>query len=220
MAYRHGKGKGCFDDLNSASIQRGIGDCVAYARQVHSSVNIFVDSPGFSGEGDGLITDHPEVVLAIQVADCVPIFVAEKSGKARGLIHAGWKGSAANIVRKGVELMVSELGAVVTNLHCLLGPSIRSCCYEIKDDVAEQFQSHYLTECGGNSYTLDLHMANLDQLIEAGVRNENIRFHKRCTCCSRNGLHSFRRNGEMAGRNICFLSGKEDSDRYGVTCRR
>ena len=205
MAYRSGKGDGRFDDLKSASAQIEIGHRVAYARQVHSRTVIVVDSAGLAGEGDGLITDNREVVVAIQVADCIPIFVAEKGGEARGLVHAGWRGSTANIAGKGIESMVSQLGADATSLRCLLGPSIQSCCYEIGEDVAEKFQSRYLTECGGNRYTLDLHSANLDQLIDAGVKGENISFDRRCTSCSGSGLHSFRRDGEKAGRNICYL---------------
>ena len=69
-----------------------------------------------------------------------------------------------------------------------------------------------MTEFRGNCYTLDLHRANLDQLIEAGVRNENISFDKRCTFCSNNGLHSFRRDAEAAGKNICILREINGSD--------
>ena len=212
IAYRRRKGESQFDDMKAASVHMGMRDSIAYARQMHSNSIIIVDSPGFVGEGDGLITDRSEVVLAIQVADCVPIFLAERRGKARGLIHAGWKGTVANIAREGVKMMVSRIGAGVDNLHCLLGPSIRSCCYKIGKDVAEQFRSSYLTKSRGNFYTLDLHRANLEQLIEAGVRNENISFDTRCTFCSKNGLHSFRRDAEVAGRNICIFRGINGSD--------
>ena len=212
IAYRRRKGEARFYDLKAASAHIGIRDNIAYVRQIHSNRIIIVDSPGFVGEGDGLITDCSEVVLAIQVADCVPIFLAEKRRKARGLIHAGWKGTVRNIAREGVEMMVSAMDTDINNLHCLLGSSIRSCCYKIRNDVAEQFQSSYLTECGGNRYNLDLHWANLDQLIEAGVNSENISFDTRCTCCSKNGLHSFRRDAEAAGRNICILRGINDSN--------
>ncbi|MBH31980.1 MAG: polyphenol oxidoreductase [Candidatus Marinimicrobia bacterium] len=212
IAYRRGKGEGLFDDLKAASTQLGISDRIAYARQIHSNTVISVDSPGFVGEGDGLITDSSEVALAIQVADCVPVFLMERGGKARGLIHAGWKGTLRNIAREGVAMMVSTIGTDVNNLHCFLGPSIRSCCYQIGKDVAEQFRIPHLTENGGNRYTLDLHRTNLDQLIEAGVNNENISFDTKCTCCSKNGLHSFRRDTDAAGRNICFLRGMNNSD--------
>ena len=161
------------------------------------------------GECDGLISDSPNVVLAIQVADCLPIFLIAPDVSAIGLIHAGWRGTVAGIALEAVCKLKEDFGVDPGSLSCFIGPSIHTCCYTVGREVMDKFQTDHLTESEPsepNLYNLDLISANSAQLREAGVAAEKITFDKRCTHCSESGLHSYRRHGDRAGRNVCFLN--------------
>ena len=158
------------------------------------------------GECDGLISDSPHVVLAMQVADCLPIFVIAPDASAIGLVHAGWRGTVAGIAGEAVRKLKENFGVDPGSLSCFIGPSIHTCCYTVGREVMDKFQTDHLTENGPNHYNLDLISANSAQLSEAGVASEKITVDKRCTYCSESGLHSYRRHGDRAGRNVCFLN--------------
>ena len=202
------KEEGLFDSLLSVSAQLHLGDKLAYAHQVHSKRVFIVDSPGITSRCDGLITKNAQITLAIQVADCIPLYIAEKTGKLVGLVHAGWRGSVLGVSYEAIMIMRRKFNIHTSDIFTFLGPSIRSCCYEVGSEVAKHFPDHHLIEKGENKYSLDLIGVNLDQLKIAGIKNNNISIDKRCTYCSTDGLHSFRRDEEFAGRNICFISGR------------
>jgi len=206
IVYRAGKRKGRFNDLLDFSDRLDNNGKVAYARQIHSNKVVSVDTPGLVGECDGLISDCPNVVLAIQVADCLPIFLTAPDMSVIGLIHAGWRGTVAGIAGKAVLKLKKDFGVKPKLLSCFIGPSIHTCCYTVGAEVKEKFHTDHLTKNGPSHYTLDLISANSAQLSEAGVAAEKITVDKRCTHCSESGLHSYRRHGDRAGRNICFLS--------------
>ena len=101
--------------------------------------------------------------------------------------------------------MSDEFGVDPTLISCFLGPSIGSCCYKVGADVAGEFDQTFLIESDPLGYTLDLSGANEAQLLTEGIAGKNVKTDKRCTCCCEDGLHSYRRDGDRAGRNICFL---------------
>ena len=181
---------------------------VAYSLQVHSNSIGIVESPGMIGEYDSLITKKYGILLAIQVADCLPIFIADKNKSIIGLIHAGWRGSNLGVTRDTIALIKKDFHVSPTDIITFIGPSIRSCCYEVGEEVAERFDSKHLIRNSNNHYYLDLVDVNLEQLKIAGLKNHNIRIDKRCTKCCKGLLHSFRRDGQRAGRNVCFISHK------------
>ena len=181
---------------------------LAYSSQVHSNSIGIVESPGMIGEYDSLITKKYGILLAIQVADCLPIFIADKNKSIIGLIHAGWRGSNLGVTRDTIALIKKDFHVSPTDIITFIGPSIRSCCYEVGEEVAGRFDSKHLIRNSNNHYYLDLVDVNLEQLKIAGLKNHNIRIDKRCTRCSKGLLHSFRRDGQRAGRNVCFISHK------------
>ena len=181
---------------------------LAYSSQVHSNSIGIVESPGMIGEYDSLITKKYGILLAIQVADCLPIFIADKNKSIIGLIHAGWRGSNLGVTRDTIALIKKDFHVSPTDIIIFIGPSIRSCCYEVGEEVAGRFDSKHLIRNSNNHYYLDLVDVNLEQLKIAGLKNHNIRIDKRCTRCSKGLLHSFRRDGQRAGRNVCFISHK------------
>ena len=97
------------------------------------------DSPA----GDGLITAQPGVLLTIRIADCLPALLVDPRQRVVAAIHAGWRGALARIIEKGVGDMRRAFGSNPQDLIAVLGPSIRSCCYEVGEEVVEAFNGKF-----------------------------------------------------------------------------
>jgi len=180
-------------------------ETLAFGHQIHSSIVNVVKTVGYAGEGDGLITRTAEVVLTVQVADCVPLFIHSRDSCTLGLFHAGWRGVIAGIVEEGILNMVNQFNAAPNQLEAMLGPSIGPCCYEIREDVSTYFPDLFLRKKNREHSFLDLPGFVKEKLMSTGITADNIFMDGRCTFCSEQHFHSFRRDGDAAGRIICFL---------------
>ncbi len=177
---------------------------LAIPSQVHSNIVKIINRPGYVDKCDGLITNENNVVLSIQIADCVPIFIYSPDIRAIGLIHSGWKGTANEISVHAVKKLTDELGATPEKMLIFLGPSVQPCCYTVQDDVAYQFQPEFYKR-NSMGFALDLIRANIVQLASMGVPEDQIRKTDICSCCDETMFHSYRRDGHKVGRNFCFL---------------
>ena len=140
-------------------------------------------------EGDGLLTSLPGVLLGIQTADCVPVLVVDPVLRVVAAFHAGWRGTVARVVEKGIEAMHSEYGSRAQDLLAAVGPSIGACCYAVGDEVRGEFEvafkySQELFRSDGDRMLLDLWEANRRQLIDAGVRTDKIAVVGECSGCA------------------------------------
>lgn len=174
---------------------------VAFPLQCHSDNVISVTKAGNYVACDGLITDLPNLSLAVSAADCLPAFIFDPEKKVIAAIHAGWKGTASRIVEKGLQKMVNEFGCDATDCFAFLGPSAGVCCYEVGSDVAEQFDEHCVDSRQGKLF-LDLKKANRTQLVRLGVREDHIEVSSYCTICKPELFHSYRRDKERSGRML------------------
>ena len=86
-------------------------------------------------EGDGLMTNVPGVLVGVGTADCVPVLVVDVEKRVVAAFHAGWRGTVARIVERGVGMMVEEYGSRVEDLVAAVGPSIGACCYTVGEQV-------------------------------------------------------------------------------------
>lgn len=148
---------------------------------------------------DALVTKRHDVGLMVRVADCVPIVLADPAAGILGAVHAGRKGVALNVVGRAVERMVA-LGA--TDLRAWVGPHVCGRCYEVPEEMRAEVaavvpEAHAETSWGTPS--LDLGAAVGAQLAAAGVPAASVRRVERCTL-EDEALHSYRRDGEKAGR--------------------
>ena len=166
---------------------------------------------------DGLITDVPGLVLSTFYADCVPLFFVDKVHHAIGLSHSGWRGTAARMGRVTLEAMHKEYGTNPEEVICAVGPSICQDCYEVSEDVAEEFQREFLGHEDelliakeNNKYQLDLWKANEIILLEAGVKPEHLAVTNICTCCNPKLLFSHRASQGKRGNLGAFLCLKEE----------
>lgn len=170
-------------------------------RQVHSDIVVRAGGggDGVLGQGDALITREPGLRLVIRTADCVPVLLADPESRAVAAIHAGWRGTAAEIVPKTIARMGAEFGSRPGQLLVAVGPAIAACCYQVSADVSQRFRQ-WLPELPEEDgpVMLDLHLANRRQLEAAGVRQISVA--ALCTRCGAEEFHSFRRDGDRAGR--------------------
>ena len=167
-------------------------------RQVHSRrVRLIDEQPpeeAADTEADGLLTMRPDAVLSVTVADCLPIFLADRRTGAFGIVHSGWRGTG--IVREALALLTSRLGSRPAEIAAVIGPGIGACCYVVPEERAVPFAAEYgpetvLRDDGGRP-RLDLRAANIGILLKAGV--EEIGVVTDCTSCSKK-MGSFRRQG-------------------------
>ena len=139
-------------------------------------------------ECDGLVTNTPGVVLMVFSADCTPILLQDPVTGAVGAVHAGWRGTAAGIVKNAVEKMVSAFGCKAENIRAAIGPNIGPCCFETDADVPEAMVSALGEEAmpfirpRGEKFYLDLKQINALWLRRSGVTDISVSKH--CTACS------------------------------------
>ena len=176
---------------------------VARCRQVHGAHVITTHEqhpPGVAllGPGDGMVTDRPGVLLAMTVADCVPVFLVDGERRLLGLAHAGWRGSAAGVVGSTLEALRC-LGAEVTSLSVHLGPAICGRCYEVGPEVPAAL--------GGppEARHVDLRAHIARELAGAGVLGERLTVSTACTRCDSGSFFSYR--GGDRGRRMCAFLG-------------
>lgn len=180
---------------------------------------------------DGLITDEPGLVLSTFYADCVPLYFVDPVRHAIGLSHSGWRGTVGRMGKATVEAMAREYGSRPEELLCAIGPSICQDCYEVGEDVAEEFRREFaggaearevsdgkargiwdsspieeiLYKKDNGKYQLDLWRANEIILAEAGVRREHIVTTDICTCCNSQFLFSHRASQGKRGNLGAFM---------------
>ncbi len=172
---------------------------LATLKQIHSAECMTAGGrPGELGRGDALLEDTPGAVVAVKTADCVPILLVDERRRAVAAVHAGWRGTAAGIVRRAVAALRERFGTAAEDLRAAIGPAIGPCCYEVGPEVAAQFGRE-------GRIHLDLAAENRRQLLEAGVRAERVYGADLCTMCHPEELHSFRRDKEAAGRLYSFV---------------
>ena len=166
---------------------------------------------------DGMITNVRGLVLATFYADCVPLYFVDTKNRAIGLSHSGWRGTVGNITQVTVSLMRSEFGTKPEDIIAFIGPSICKSCYEVSGDVADKFKAAYsaeeiediLTDKGminkEHKYLLNLHAANVANMVNAGIPADNINVTDICTCCNPDFLYSHRASGGRRGGLCAFL---------------
>jgi YfiH family protein len=154
-------------------------------KQVHGLHVVAVAGSGSAQvEADGMITDSVGIALGIQVADCVPLLLADTRRRVVGALHAGWRGTVAGMAAMGVRRMAEEFGSQKEDVIAAVGPSIGPCCYAVGEELIEQVGwSSGLLERRKDIVYFDLWEANRRQLAAAGA--QRITVLKMCTACAR-----------------------------------
>ena len=162
---------------------------------------------------DGLITNVAGITLVTFYADCVPLYFLDPKHHAIGLSHSGWRGTVKRMGRVTLEAMKREFGTVPEDVIACIGPSICKDCYEVGEEVAEEFFRAFkendclqiLTRKENGKYLLDLWQANRVVLREAGILPDHLEVTDICTHCNPDVLFSHRTMGERRGNLAAFL---------------
>jgi YfiH family protein len=165
-------------------------------------------------EADAIVTDVPDLVIAVRIADCAPILLADRSRPVVGAVHAGWRGTVQGAVQAGVQAMAREFGSRPDDLVAAVGPCLDVCCGEVGDEVVDAFRAaghdegaieRWFSTGPGGRFHLHLARANRDQLVSAGLAPEHIHVAGLCTRSYPDVFHSYRAAGPNAGRMAALI---------------
>lgn len=193
-----------------------------YMQQVHGNNVVVVDHSGSVPAADGILTNRPGLVLHVLVADCLPILMFDPVTESVGAVHAGWRGTVANIVGKAVDGMVHTYGVQPANLRVAVGPGIGHCCYKVDAPVIDavskltvDWRQAVQAADSANQWLLSLPVLNALLLREAGVEDSHISYSNLCTFDLADQFFSYRRDkgctGRMAGSIAIKATGKLDT---------
>ena len=181
--------------------------------QVHSNKIINLDEyelPNkwneFQLSADGFVTSQKNIMLNILTADCIALLAYDKKKKIIGAAHAGWRGTKDNIALNLITAM-QERGSKAKDILVAISPSIRACCYEVDERVAKHFTSYpdSLVKTAKDKWHLDISIVNKEQLLKAGVQQENIEVSPICTACKSDKYFSYRKECGCSGRFVSFI---------------
>jgi len=181
------------------------------AIQVHQTDLLWCNGQGHMHQqhADILISNQTRTAVAVRVADCLPVLLADPKTEMIAAVHAGWRGTAAGIVKHAIQSMLDH-GVKRKNLLAVLGPCIGPCCFAIGNETATALKK----STGGAANCIfrpaDIHADLLEinrlQLIESGLTGAHIETITACTACDPGRFFSFRRDGKLAGRHLAVVA--------------
>lgn len=164
-------------------------------------------------EVDGLLTKVKGIGLSLSYADCIALLFYDPVEQVVANIHSGWKGTLQRIGQKAVKQMKKEYDCKAKNIRCYIGPSIRSCHFEVGEEVVEVFRKEFsnlrIVKEEKKKYWLDTAKLNEEMLTLEGIAKEHIFDSGLCTVCHQNQFHSYRGAGKSAGRNTAIIGIRE-----------
>jgi len=187
------------------------------AKQVHDA-HVKIISEPLRGKGatdyedaingtDAMVTHIPNICLMILVADCVPILFYDPSKRVIGAAHAGWQGTLQRVAQKTVKVFQEDFGCSPKDVVVGIGPSIGPCCYEVGQEVVSEVEHVFRIKAGlirnesaDSKRYFDLWTANLRQLVQAGIPENNIEVARICTCHHSDLFFSYRQEKGKTGR--------------------
>jgi YfiH family protein len=202
---------------------------LVFSRQVHgtdirpcTSADIKAPYEAVPYEADGLVTSQPDVPLIIFTADCVPILLCDPVQGVIAAVHAGWRGTVADIAALAARKMTDEYGCRAENIRAAIGPCISGCCFETGPEVVSACRT-LLGECASRfmiqrdeKYMVDLKGINAYRLRQAGLTPEHIDVSPACTACESDKFWSHRKTNGKRGSQAALIMMKGSTNR---TCQ-
>lgn len=177
---------------------------IAYAEQVHGNEVLIVEEGGTYQGVDALVTQAPGLTLAIQVADCASVILADSEQGIVAAVHAGWRGAAGDILPKAISKMIA-LGAQASHIHAFISPCISQHNFEVGPEVAEKFPEEFVDYQSYKKPHVDLKGFLRGQLLEQGLNNVSIEVHEGCTVNDSRQFYSYRREQQESGRMLGLI---------------
>lgn len=206
-----------FLEAFSSIQQRMRAKSLTFLEQTHSSIGHCIRGEKGLGvgelEGDFLCTNIPGAAIGITTADCLPVIIYDPVKHACSAIHSGWRGSFAGIGLRALHMMSEQFGTQAKDVEIYFGPSALLCCYEVGQDFYEKLQqdlglAQYANQVVGRrngKLFFDNVRLNILMFVQAGVLTHNMHTDfSACTICN-HSYHSYRRSGELAGRQATVV---------------
>jgi len=186
-------------------------------KQVHGTDVLVVNSKNYDVShfqdvaADAIVTNQPNLMIGILVADCFPVLLFDPVNKVSAAIHAGWRGAAHGIIGKTIAAMTDEFGSDVSQIKAMVGPGISAEHYQVGKDVRDAFregQGHWneiSEEVELGLWKLDIQQSINLQLKAAGIVTKNCEISDLCTWKQRELFFSYRRDDGQTGRQLGFI---------------
>jgi YfiH family protein len=221
-------------ETRQGSLRDTLGLPVARLRQVHGATVLRLPAdprlwdpflepePADRPAGDAIIAAIPGVTLAVAVADCLPVLIADLEHRAVAAVHCGWRGLAAEVLAATMHRMSDELGTRPADCYAGMGPGIGACCYEVGREVIDAFAAVGMAEValqpsgrresgkrrppGGTGIYCNLPAVAAAQARQCGIPEQRIFSMDQCTYCNSERLWSYRMEGSAAGRMLAGIA--------------
>ena len=163
------------------------------------------DARGDTVYCDAIVSNAPGVLAGVKTADCVPILIGDPVTGAFAAVHAGWRGTLAEVATKALRRMTAEYETKPRDVRVAIGPAAGACCYEVGTDVIDPFRNSFpqqdlVTDTREGHACINLLKANREQLVAAGVDPQKINIAPLCTMCRTDLFFSYRREKNSAGK--------------------
>ena len=183
---------------------------VCALEQIHSNTVVEAEPGWHAVQADAQVTDKPDLLLVIGIADCLPVLFHDPVKNVIGAAHAGWRGTVGHISAKVVAKLESLYGSRPGDVQVVMGPGIRGDCYQVGAEVVEQFAQNGFPERvyppdNKGRWRLDIEAANRFSLEKAGVKPYNIHLLGDCTHCAPEQFYSHRRDGRQRGSHWAVI---------------
>ena len=160
-------------------------------------------------EADVLVALEPNVAIGIRVADCIAALIVDPRSGAVAGVHAGWRGVVSRAADAAIDVLVREANAQISDLVVATFPHIRSCCFEVGDDVAQTIASASdatnAIDRNHDKPHVNLLSVLQAQLLQRGIEREHLQDIAGCTHCEPQRFFSFRRDGKRSGRHLAIV---------------
>jgi len=151
------------------------------------------DAWNFVKEVDALITNNPDLILSVTIADCVPIYFYDDVKKVFWIAHAGWRWITSNITKSMIDKFVNEFDSNTNDIKVFVWAHIQKCHFEIKEDIVDKFLDKFIIRENW-IIKIDLLWIIKDKLEKLWVKSENISSSQDCTYCESEKYFSYRRD--------------------------
>jgi polyphenol oxidase len=164
------------------------------------------DAHGDTVYCDAIVSDARGVLAGVKTADCVPTLIGDPQTGAFAAVHAGWRGTLAEVATKALSRMAGEYNTQPGDVLIAIGPAAGACCYEVGSEVIDAFGARFTNSnelfnpTRPDHACVDLLRANRAQLTAAGVNEARIYSAPLCTMCRTDLFFSYRREKSLHGK--------------------
>jgi polyphenol oxidase len=188
---------GYFSDELNVPVNR-----IKFNHQVHSDIIYIADSATIVQDGDALITNEPNLLLLVKLADCAGVLMHDGVNNVIAAVHSGWRGTKQKIVPKTIDKMSISYGTNPEDLKVYLSPMAQQKNYEVQSEFIDFFPKS--VEIKNGRYFFSNAVELKFQLVQSGVSPWNIEDSGICTI-ENSMYHSYRRDGNASGRMAAFI---------------